>query len=333
MQLIRLIRRFLTLGVIILPLPNNIVNGTLEDAGPVMANFNWLLNQVNALALPRSINEFRLTAQNLFAPVPIADVLAATQIFAAPYKGNVISLYDGTNWNWRTSAGMTIAVPATTATVYDVFCFDNAGVPTLELQSWMSDVARTITLSQQDGVYVKSGAVTRRYLGSFRTTSVAGQTEDSLARRWVWNYYNRVVRPMRVLEGTNTWTYTTNTIRQANGSVANQLDYLIGRVEDPIFAEVHAFAANSLAATDMIVGIGMDTTAAFTSGNLMYWGPSQIAGRYMGLHSSLKFYPPLEGRHFLAWNEISAAAGVTTWGGNAGAPGTSQSGIHGEIWG
>src|ERR1700739_2608930 len=33
-------------------LPFTIVNGTLEDANPVMANYNWILSQVNANAAP-----------------------------------------------------------------------------------------------------------------------------------------------------------------------------------------------------------------------------------------------------------------------------------------
>ena len=42
------LRDFLTLGVIIGAMPNQIANGTIIDAVPVMANFNWILAQVNA---------------------------------------------------------------------------------------------------------------------------------------------------------------------------------------------------------------------------------------------------------------------------------------------
>ncbi len=42
--------RWLTLGVIVGALPNNIQNGQTEDAVPVMANYNWIVNQVNANA-------------------------------------------------------------------------------------------------------------------------------------------------------------------------------------------------------------------------------------------------------------------------------------------
>lgn len=48
----RLIRNYLRLGVIVGPLPNNIIDGTIIDAVPVMANYNWIVNQVNANVPP-----------------------------------------------------------------------------------------------------------------------------------------------------------------------------------------------------------------------------------------------------------------------------------------
>ncbi len=46
------LRRFLRLGVIIAPLPNNILDGQIADAAPVMANFQWILSQVNTNVPP-----------------------------------------------------------------------------------------------------------------------------------------------------------------------------------------------------------------------------------------------------------------------------------------
>ncbi len=48
--MLKLLRKFLTLGVIIGPLPENILNGEIMDAVPLMANFNWIVAQVNANA-------------------------------------------------------------------------------------------------------------------------------------------------------------------------------------------------------------------------------------------------------------------------------------------
>ena len=40
------------MSIVTLPLPNQIANGQIEDAGPVMANMNYLANQVNLNAAP-----------------------------------------------------------------------------------------------------------------------------------------------------------------------------------------------------------------------------------------------------------------------------------------
>lgn len=40
------------MSVIVGPMPNNILAGQLASAAPVMANFNWIMNQVNANAVP-----------------------------------------------------------------------------------------------------------------------------------------------------------------------------------------------------------------------------------------------------------------------------------------
>jgi hypothetical protein len=282
-------------------------------------------------AIDPSVCDFRLTLTTATA-VTTSDVTAATTIYATPYKGNRIALFDGTgNWLKRTSAEISIAVPATTSQMYDVFCYDNAGVPTLELTAWTNDTTRATALALQNGVYVKTGATTRRYLGSFRTTGTSGQTEDSLAKRYVWNYYNRMDRPMYVKEATDSWTYTTLTFRQANASTANQLDMVIGVSEEQIEAQVFAAASNSGAANSAVmqVGIGVDSTtvssaqAMPTALNLTSGGVQPATAHYRGF--------PGAGRHFLAWLEISTASGTTTWQGDNGAPTNQQSCITGRV--
>lgn len=49
------LRNYLRLGVIVGPLPFNIVDGQIIDAVPVMADFNWIVSQVNANAAAGSV--------------------------------------------------------------------------------------------------------------------------------------------------------------------------------------------------------------------------------------------------------------------------------------
>lgn len=274
--------------------------------------------------------DFRLSLTTA-TPVTTTDVTGATTIYAVPYKGNRIALYDGSaTWNVRSSAEFSLALGTLTSDrPYDVFCYDNSGTPTLEFLSWTNSTTRATALTTQDGVLVKTGATTRRYLGTFYTTSTTA-TEDSLAKRFLFNYYNRVRRPMYVAASTNTWNYTTATIRQAVGSTSNQLDFVIGVVEDAVTADVHAMAANSNVGVELKVGIGVNSTSTFSTQCVMGHVHTYVAAMYTNLHSHLKYTPSL-GRTFLAWNEFSAATGTTTWYGTQ-ALAAFQNAIYGEVW-
>lgn len=266
-------------------------------------------------------------------PVTVSDVTAATTLYYALYGGNNITLYDGSaQWVDGTFAQLSIAVPATTNTMYDVFVDYTAGVPALEVVAWTNDTTRATPLALQDGVYVQTSDTDSLYVCSFRTTGVAGQTEDSFASRFVWNYYNRQGRAMRRLEPTDTWTYTTATFRQANGSTANQLAFVIGVAEVLLEAEVLVNASNDGAGRDLVVGIGLDSTTAIATGSLVARVPTYIAGYRQTLHAILRTFPSA-GYHYAAWLEYSDAAGITTWVGDGGLPLLIQSGITGSIEG
>lgn len=279
----------------------------------------------------RSMCEGRLTLET-GVPISTTDQTAKETLYFTPYKGNCIALYDGTNWVRRTFSEVSVDVPDATG-VYDVFAYDNSGTVTLEVLAWTNTTTRATALTTQDGVLVKTGALTRRYLGSFYSTTAGnGQIEDSVANRYLWNYYNRVPRIMRVLESTNTWQYTTATIRQANNSTANQLNFVIGYSEDLVEATICAAVYNS-SPIGVAVGVGLDTTSAFTTGGMfpLTWtsAASSIPDQ---LHASLKCFPGV-GKHYLSWNEYSGASGTTTWVGDNGDASIYQSGIHGVLWG
>ena len=273
-------------------------------------------------------NDFRLTLTTA-TPVTTADVTGATTIYCTPYCGNRISLYDGANWVTRTSAEFSLALGTLTANrPYDVFCYDNAGTPTLEFLVWTSDTARATALVYQDGVLVKSGATTRRYLGTFWTTSTT-QTQDAMAGRHLWNYYNRVTKGMRVIEETDSWTYTTATIRQARATASNKLDFVIGVEEDSVQANVAVGTANGTATVGRTVGIGLDSTSAFAAGSVVQGTEGAASGR--GGTSAYFNSTVSVGRHYLAWLEYSIAAGTTTWYGDNGGSIAYQSGIIGSL--
>ncbi len=271
---------------------------------------------------------FRLSTESGVA-VSTADRTAQGTIYLTPYVGGQIALYNGSTWDLITSAEVSLALSSlTSGKNYDVFAYNNAGTVTLELSAaWTNDTTRADALTTQDGVRVKSGTTTRRLVGTIRTTGTA-TTEDSLAKGFVWNENNRVARPLSIIETTNTWNYTTDTIRQANGATGNKVEYVTGdatlAVEVVVCATAYV-ASNSARAAK--VGVGVDSTTTF-SGMVQGGYVQAAAGSYVGLTGTYKGYPGL-GYHYLSWNE-KGPDGTAVWVGDNGGD-SQQSGIYAMI--
>lgn len=276
--------------------------------------------------LDNGTNGFRVGASTT-ACTPSADVTAATSVFLTPCNGNRIVLYSSTGApTTYTSAEISIAVPATTSQMYDIFVFANSGVPALELLAWTNDTTRATGIARTTtGVYCKSGDLTRRYVGSFRTTTVSGQTEDSVTKRYVWNYYNRAHRIVTRYETTASWNYTTATVRQANAAAANQIDVVVGVQEVELDLTLNLSVSGT---TTVSAGIGEDSTTTYVVGQPVFVNSS---GSAISVRLSKQ---PAVGRHFYSWNEWSTAVGTTTWNGAVAAVGsTITSGLVGYIEG
>lgn len=253
-------------------------------------------------------NDFRLTLTTS-VPVTTSDVTGATTIYCTPYLGNRIALYNGTNWDVLTSAQFSVALGTITNDQgYDVFCYSNSGTPTLEILAWTNNTTRATALAYQDGVLVKSGDATRRYAGSFLTTATT-TTEDSAAKRYLFNYSNRVERPMIRQDGTASWNYTTATWRQANASTSNQLNFFVGVVEENIDTSLLTQYSNSTASIAGYGALGLNSTST------IYRANSAMSGGANKITSSTvrDFITPVLGKNYIAWLENSDAAGTGTF--------------------
>lgn len=316
------------------------INGAAANYTPAKANFwleavyidasvGWQVRElVPFVDTNPTVCDLRLTLTS-GTPVTTADVTAATSVYACPLGGNRIATYDSTvGWSMRSTSEVSVAVPATTNTPFDIFAYWTGSAIALETVNWTNDTTRATALTTQDGVLVKSGDATRRYLGTGRTTGVSGQTEDSLTKRFLWNCYGRRRRPMRRIETTATWTYTTATWRQANASTANQLEFVIGWAEDSVYAQVQVMASNG-STPSCAVGLGLDSTSALATGCVNSLG---LAGGAPNLTAWLDTVPAV-GRHYIAWIEISNTGGTTTWYGTNGTAANWQAGMTGNLFG
>jgi hypothetical protein len=249
-------------------------------------------------------------------PVTTADVVGATNLFFTPYGGNNISLWNGASWQTLTFNEVAMPLSGLIANrPYDVFAFINGGAVNLERLAWTSDTVRATALALQNGVLVRSGNATRRYLGTFYATGVT-TTEDSSRNRYLWNYYNRVKRSMTVFDATASWTYSTLAWRQANGSTANQMNFVIGVSEDAVFASLMTSVQNSTITVRTVFNTmqidGTNGATIFTFAGSGQTGTSlyNITNIGEGFVSA--------GRHYLAWLEYGAGVDTQTWhGGNA----------------
>ena len=260
-------------------------------------------------------------------PVTAGDVVAATTIYFTPYKGNYITLYTAGAWQLYTFSQMSLAVPSTTATMYDMFLYDSGGgILALYTVGWTNVTTRASAVVLQNGVYVLSGSPQYRYLGSYKTTSVSGQTEDSIVNRYVWNYYNRTSKSMVVTASTS-WTYSVNTIRQANASATNQLNFIVGIVEDSVACSLAAGALTGASNRFAVVLIGLNSITAASSMSTFgevylttATATQQVTAEFSGL--------PAVGYNYLAWLE-SAPSGQLINYGNVNT--STQSGINGAV--
>jgi len=190
----------------------------------VRDNMNYL-NNLNPQAFFAG-GRLTPTSANPYGTGDVADV---STVYYTPANGNRIALYDGASaWDVITFTEGTIDVTALTASKpYDVFCYNSGGTATLETLVWTNDTTRATGLTQQDGVLVKSGATTRRYLGCIYVDA-GTVTQDSNTARYISNHYNAIPKSMYI-EGTTENTIGTTAAALWNATTTNnQLDFIVG---------------------------------------------------------------------------------------------------------
>lgn len=287
-------------------------------------------------------------------PVTVSDVTAATTIYYALDQHELVPLWTGTRWRAFSFAELSLALDNNAAHTgyqqsgknFDLFIDYNSGTPRLVTgPAWTSDTARASAIARLDGRWTNSGSMTVRFDASASTATMAantglyvgtmrasadGQAEDSLAKRFLWNMYNRRMRSMRVADQTDSWTYTSATIRQANNAAANQLAFVRGLDEDAVSARAKGTCICSSGSARPQLYIGLDATNALGTGAFASRGFHNDAAGRVQLHAQYNGYPGL-GYHFLAWLEADVAAlGTTTWYGDDGQT-ININGINGEM--
>ncbi len=319
----------------------NDINGLTTTNAPDIANdyigyydTSATSNKKMLVSYARSIKNIVCGRLTLVTAQPIpGDITGATTIYFTPYKGNEISLYDGTAWRLYEFTELSLALSGmTTERPQDIFLYDNSGTLTLERVEWSTSTTRSTAIILQDGVYVKSGTTTKRYLGTIASTG-ATTCDDNTAKRYVWNYYNRVLRDLIAADSTGTYTYTTATLREAraqSGFGVSRFGIVIGAPEEAIYIRNEAYAQNTTGSAFVAIGIGIDssTTNSATSTGVGALTSASTGSSLMAIYSR----NAAQGLHDYRRLETCQASGTTTWyNSNAGSGVTTQIAMIGLI--
>lgn len=255
-----------------------------------------------------TMNGLRLTLESGVA-VPVGDV-TGTQLRVAPHTSATIALYDGSAWVARTADPLPTATSAAANANQHVFAYWNATQVALELVPWNGTPDAQIAL--QDGVQVKAGDPTRRYIGAV-ASDASGVFSDSQQKRLVWNRDNQVPRPISVL-GSGGWFYNNanGVWREAAGGTSYRVGVLAGVVNGgATYLSVKAQAMGhptNITQGWVATGIGIDSSTV-TSAQYGSLALGLSSGQYGHVTATYEGYLTA-GTHTVRWLETGNGSGA-----------------------
>lgn len=241
-------------------------------------------------------------------PFVTGQYSAVTTLYITPAAGNLISLFDGSVWTVFTFSEISFSVPSTTNTIYDVFLYRDSGAILAEIVAWTDDTTRAVDLVYQDGVLLKSGSVDKRYIGSFRTNGVSGNTQLDNNAAYIWNNYNRCPYHMvlRAYDNSSTvsWSISSTVTRNINNSANySTFNILCGHTDDYLTllsGGYYASVSSFIGTYNMGWSIDADTIDGFSATN---------NNNIPGILNTFLITPNLLGKHDYSLNEVVTCSG------------------------
>jgi hypothetical protein len=270
----------------------------------------WLSAQPS-VSIGNTFSSGRLTISS-GNPVPTSN-FTNTVLYYTPYAGNMISLYDGTNWATYSFTEISLSLSALGAQNLDIFMYKNGGTLTLESAAWASNTARATALVLTNGVYLKSGALTRRYLGTIRTSG--GFCYDNGEKKHIWNYNNRVNCRLFKQYAASSWTYATaNTYRYAGNNSANSIEIVNGIQEDNIFVMATCGSAGSGIQRQLALGFNTEWSASLAGNSTTAYESTAVQNEASNetYHAFANRYPAI-GNHTIYALEFQNSASTVNY--------------------
>jgi hypothetical protein len=320
-------------------------NSELTALSATIATFTASLQ--NIVSQPQG----RLTPTSL-TPVITTGVTAGTAVYYTPYTGNLCPVYDGTQFNLKIFAELTLTLTASYVlnSHYDCFIINDSGTVRIVTGPAWSTItagsgargtgAGTTELTRLNGLLVnanamataRNGATTYSvaanqgtFVGSIYIDGTAGQitchTAYGQSRKWaISNAYNRMPVFLKAGDATATWSYLTNTVRAARADATNCLDVFQCLAEEEVDLQTTAYVGGSTTTNQLMkgqIGIGYNSTTTFS-------GKTGIANFTNSTASPVSFNAAIQARYLtqpaLGYNRITAlesglGADVATWNG------------------
>lgn len=271
------------------------------------------------------------------SPISGTSGTGSTIVYYTPYTSDLVYLTTSTGY-WRpyTLSQISTAMTALPSdTVYDIFLYDDAGTLTLERSTaFTSRTTRVDAISLRNGVYVKSSDPTRLWLGTI-STRAAGQSEDTAARRFIWNAYNRVMKSVY-------WNYTsagsfsmTTAIGPiTSGATPSRVEIICGSsTAETLNLFLSAAMTGSTAGgagVTATLGFGVNTTTAYTAQRTVFQQVVNSSNQYQ-CATAYSLTPAL-GYSFISFNQNTNTASVQSIIGNTGSGGQGGSIMRGVYW-
>ena len=259
-------------------------------------------------------------------PVMATSQAAKTTVYYTPYAGNMVPIYDGTNMvptvfselsQATTDATKSPAAVAATK-IYDMFVWNDSGtIRCTRGPAWTNATTRGYTLTMVNGILLNTSSITNGPAASRGTwvgtiASNASSTIDFIFGTAgpvagvlnVWNAYNRVSVGCTVIDIGASYTYSSSVFRQARGSSANQISFVVGASEDAISASYQNVVAMVAAANGVArIAVAYDSTT--TAGNNSTSSGLAAQALYITPHVPFVVNAPAPGTHFIAALENS----------------------------
>jgi hypothetical protein len=236
------------------------VSGALNDQIAVV------YNNISSINLSTNVCYGRLS----ISPTNSVAEGYSDTIYFVPHNGNIISLYNGSSWqqvSFNSMVAKTVSTlyapgsPVNPANIiFDIFAYLDNNAISFESVAWSNQTQRATQLGIKDGVYVKSGDNTRRYIGSVMPITYPGYPPTGGNKfhninnyRYIYNHYNKTqvlaYSTLRTLS--RTWTCPSNVWREIPNTYiaflnSMTINLLCGIQEDTISVNGSVYYISSL---------------------------------------------------------------------------------------